>query len=68
MRLKCDVDHEWINDTDNLNCTEPLPLFVTIEHICNAWFTFELTVRLIVSIYPHFHVFILFKQSYSRKQ
>ncbi|KAK5641176.1 hypothetical protein RI129_009723 [Pyrocoelia pectoralis] len=47
MRLKCG-GYRWRNVTD-INCTEPLPLFVTIEHFCNAWFTFELTVRLIVA-------------------
>ncbi|KAF5271193.1 hypothetical protein FQA39_LY08200 [Lamprigera yunnana] len=49
MRLKCGAGNGWDNITVNLNCTEPLPLFVTIEHFCNAWFTFELTVRLIVA-------------------
>ncbi|KAK4874978.1 hypothetical protein RN001_014338 [Aquatica leii] len=49
MRLKCGVGTRWRNITDHINCTEPLPLFVTIEHFCNAWFTFELTVRLIVA-------------------
>lgn len=31
------------------NCTEPLPFFNTVDHICNAWFTFEMIIRLIVS-------------------
>ncbi|XP_019880247.1 potassium voltage-gated channel protein Shaw-like isoform X2 [Aethina tumida] len=31
------------------NCTEPHPYFLTVEHFCNAWFTFELSVRFIVS-------------------
>lgn len=31
------------------NCTEPHPYFHTVDHLCNAWFTFELSVRLIVS-------------------
>lgn len=30
------------------NCTEPLPFFNTVDHICNAWFTFEMIIRLIV--------------------
>ncbi|KAL3273782.1 hypothetical protein HHI36_015209 [Cryptolaemus montrouzieri] len=33
----------------NVHCTEPHPYFHVIEHICNAWFTFELAIRLIVS-------------------
>lgn len=32
------------------NCSEPHPYFHTVDHLCNAWFTFELSVRLIVSI------------------
>nr|CAH7734534.1 unnamed protein product [Callosobruchus chinensis] len=31
------------------NCTEPHPYFHTIDHLCNAWFTFEFSVRLIVA-------------------
>lgn len=43
-----DIINEMINETD---CTEgPLPFFHIVEHICNAWFTFELLTRLIVSI------------------
>lgn len=30
-------------------CTEPHPYFLIIEHVCNAWFTFELAVRLVVA-------------------
>lgn len=32
------------------NCTEPLPFFNTVDHLCNAWFTFEMIIRLIVSL------------------
>ncbi|XP_050294080.1 potassium voltage-gated channel protein Shaw-like isoform X2 [Anthonomus grandis grandis] len=42
MRVKCENNRET-------NCTEPHPYFLTVEHFCNAWFTFELSVRLIVS-------------------
>ncbi|XP_030745284.1 potassium voltage-gated channel protein Shaw-like isoform X2 [Sitophilus oryzae] len=42
MRVECDNIKE-------VNCTEPHPYFHTIEHVCNAWFTFELSTRLIVS-------------------
>ncbi|XP_066261384.1 potassium voltage-gated channel protein Shaw-like isoform X2 [Euwallacea similis] len=41
MRVDCE------NNKDN--CTEPHPYFLTVDHFCNAWFTFELSVRLIVS-------------------
>nr|XP_023019515.1 potassium voltage-gated channel protein Shaw-like isoform X2 [Leptinotarsa decemlineata] len=43
MRVKC--QHE----NSDKDCTEPLPYFLVVEHLCNAWFTFELSVRLIVS-------------------
>uniref|UniRef100_A0AAR5PJB0 BTB domain-containing protein n=2 Tax=Dendroctonus ponderosae TaxID=77166 RepID=A0AAR5PJB0_DENPD len=42
MRVKCENNKEP-------NCTEPHPYFLTVDHFCNAWFTFELSVRLIVS-------------------
>lgn len=32
-----------------VNCSEPHPYFHTVDHLCNAWFTFEMSVRLIVS-------------------
>ncbi|KAG5871063.1 hypothetical protein JTB14_016012 [Gonioctena quinquepunctata] len=44
MRTKC----HYITDPES-ECTEPLPYFLVVEHLCNAWFTFELSVRLIVS-------------------
>ncbi|CAG9812651.1 unnamed protein product [Phaedon cochleariae] len=44
MRVKC----EHVHSTE-VNCTEPYWYFLTAEHLCNAWFTFELSVRLIVS-------------------
>lgn len=49
--------------TDQTDCTEePLPFFLIVEHICNAWFTFELLVRLIVSTFLPFLIrFYLFK-------
>ncbi|KAJ8978254.1 hypothetical protein NQ317_012610 [Molorchus minor] len=31
------------------NCTEPHPYFFAVDHFCNAWFTFELSVRLFVA-------------------
>ncbi|KAL1494992.1 hypothetical protein ABEB36_010488 [Hypothenemus hampei] len=43
MRVECE------NNNKEMNCTEPHPYFLTVEHLCNAWFTFELSVRLIVS-------------------
>ncbi|XP_060522790.1 potassium voltage-gated channel protein Shaw-like [Cylas formicarius] len=42
MRVKCENHKE-------ADCTEPHPYFLTVDHFCNAWFTFELSVRLIVS-------------------
>ncbi|XP_076275280.1 potassium voltage-gated channel protein Shaw-like isoform X2 [Rhynchophorus ferrugineus] len=42
MRVDCENIKE-------MNCTEPHPYFLTVEHVCNAWFTFELSTRLIVS-------------------
>ncbi|CAG9856335.1 unnamed protein product [Phyllotreta striolata] len=42
MREKCHVD-------DRTNCTKPYVYFQYVDHLCNAWFTFELSVRLIVS-------------------
>lgn len=44
MREKCEP-----LDPSNLNCTKPYPYFQAVDHLCNAWFTFELSVRLIVS-------------------
>lgn len=44
MRVECE------NSIKEVNCTEPHPYFLTVEHFCNAWFTFELSVRFIVSI------------------
>lgn len=46
MRVKC----ENVKYADD-NCTEPHPYFLTVDHFCNAWFTFELSVRLIVSTF-----------------
>lgn len=42
MRVACENIKE-------VNCTEPHPYFQTVDHVCNAWFTFELSVRLIVA-------------------
>lgn len=44
MRVKC----ENIKSPED-DCTEPHPYFLTVDHFCNAWFTFELSVRLIVA-------------------
>ncbi|XP_018570831.1 potassium voltage-gated channel protein Shaw-like [Anoplophora glabripennis] len=44
MRVKCE-NIKYPED----NCTEPHPYFLTVDHFCNAWFTFELSVRLIVA-------------------
>lgn len=57
MRISCEeTKNETISIvncseiiTTNVNCTEPLPFFNTVDHICNAWFTFEMIIRLIVS-------------------
>lgn len=57
----CTGELDCENDTrlnDQTDCTEePLPFFLIVEHICNAWFTFELLVRLIVSILLSFYFF-----------
>ena len=47
LRVDCDAVRK--NMTEDVNCTDPHPYFLTVEHICNAWFTFEFAVRLIVS-------------------
>lgn len=52
MRVECENYKEP-------NCTEPHPYFLTVEHFCNAWFTFELSVRLIVSIFNFFTILII---------
>ncbi|CAH0564241.1 unnamed protein product [Brassicogethes aeneus] len=44
MRVECSLGYS--SDPD---CTEPHPYFLAVEHFCNAWFTFELSVRFIVS-------------------
>ncbi|XP_028133478.1 potassium voltage-gated channel protein Shaw isoform X2 [Diabrotica virgifera virgifera] len=44
MREKCEPE-----DAAYINCTKPYPYFQIVDHLCNAWFTFELSVRLIVS-------------------
>lgn len=57
LRSNCDEDETplgvnltvYSNQTETVCIEEPLPIFSTVEHICNAWFTFELAVRLIVS-------------------
>ncbi|KAJ8915119.1 hypothetical protein NQ315_000371 [Exocentrus adspersus] len=45
MRVRCDNALKYVDE----NCTEPHPYFLTVDHFCNAWFTFELSVRLIVA-------------------
>ncbi|KAJ3644502.1 hypothetical protein Zmor_022227 [Zophobas morio] len=47
LRVDCDAVRK--NMTEDVNCTDPHPYFLTVEHICNAWFTFEFAVRLIVA-------------------
>ncbi|XP_044272546.1 potassium voltage-gated channel protein Shaw-like isoform X2 [Tribolium madens] len=47
FRVDCDQIRK--NITEDVNCTDPHPNFLTVEHICNAWFTFEFVVRLIVA-------------------
>jgi hypothetical protein len=47
FRVDCDAVKR--NATEDKDCSEPHPYFLTVEHICNAWFTFEFAVRLIVS-------------------
>ncbi|XP_025837064.1 potassium voltage-gated channel protein Shaw-like [Agrilus planipennis] len=46
LRVRCQ-SIDFTNTTQK--CTEPLPLFFAVEHLCNAWFTLELTVRFLVS-------------------
>lgn len=49
LRVVCESLKKNITDNDEDECTEPHPYFLIVEHICNAWFTFEIAVRLIVS-------------------
>ncbi|XP_045477525.1 potassium voltage-gated channel protein Shaw-like isoform X2 [Harmonia axyridis] len=46
LRIECQRKRKT---QDDVHCTEPHPFFNIIEHICNAWFTFELAIRLIVA-------------------
>jgi potassium voltage-gated channel Shaw-related subfamily C protein 1 len=54
FRVDCDAVKR--NATEDKDCSEPHPYFLTVEHICNAWFTFEFAVRLIVA--PHVIEFV----------
>ncbi|XP_044758486.1 potassium voltage-gated channel protein Shaw-like isoform X2 [Coccinella septempunctata] len=46
LRIECQRKRKAEGE---VHCTEPHPFFDVIEHICNAWFTFELAIRLIVA-------------------
>lgn len=60
MRVSCADRNEtstFVNYTEYTtlnypsNCTEPLSFFNAVDHLCNAWFTFEMIIRLIVSTF-----------------
>ncbi|KAK9687653.1 BTB/POZ domain [Popillia japonica] len=55
LKEACNTTRTWANDTV-VQCPRPLSIFLYVEHICNAWFTFELVVRFIVS--PNIIMFV----------
>ncbi|XP_071052058.1 potassium voltage-gated channel protein Shaw-like isoform X1 [Onthophagus taurus] len=49
-RNATDCNTTSINDEDyEYDCSTALPIFYYVEHICNAWFIFELLIRFVIS-------------------